>query len=192
MFNLFKKTEAEVQAKNEKGMIDRILRDEGGFVDDYLDAGGATNRGITARTYSDYLGIRQDEVTIRMMKDIDEATARDIYIKNYYERFNINDLPEPFQAAVMDFSVNSGNVARELFQKTLNAHRGAKLAVDGIIGPLTSSAAREAAEEGLTGRILDEYCDERISFLNNCVRSGGIHSKFIGGLTARAERYRNG
>jgi lysozyme family protein len=57
-------------------MIDDILRKEGAFVNDPVDRGGPTNFGITQNVYSKWLGRM---ATVAQTRNMDEATAREIY-----------------------------------------------------------------------------------------------------------------
>jgi len=80
-----------------------ILKHEGGYVDHKKDPGGRTNRGITQRTYERYLGRK---VTLEEMVDLSEATAKDIYLKDYWRY--ADDLPPGLDLYVFDMAVNMG------------------------------------------------------------------------------------
>ncbi len=86
-------------------LLDDIIRREGGFVDDPTDLGGATKYGITQKTLSDFLGrpATKDEV-----RDLTEATARDIYRKNYVRPFDAYAQDEALYALLVDSAVQHG------------------------------------------------------------------------------------
>ncbi len=59
-----------------EGLIQAVMRKEGGFVDHPADRGGATNLGITQATLSVYLGRKATLTDITTLKP---EVAREIY-----------------------------------------------------------------------------------------------------------------
>ncbi len=129
-------------------IADEIIAREGGFVDDPDDPGGPTKFGVTLATLRrlgrDLTGDgRIDRADVQAL---DRATARDIFLREYYLRPRIGALPEALRASVFDMYVNSGAQAVRILQRLLR-RMGHMIAVDGIIGPQTIRAARRAQEE---------------------------------------------
>ncbi len=122
-----------------------IVRREGGYVNDPADPGGATNHGVTIHTMRrlglDLTGDRT--VDARDVRALDPSQAAEIFIRHYYAAPKINLLPEPLQPSVFDMQVNAGVNAVRLLQRLLGRFDIA-LKDDGIIGPRTAKAAREA------------------------------------------------
>ena len=59
-----------------------VLIREGGYVNDPDDPGGATNRGITQRTYNAYLAkLKKPTADV---KNITEYEVKEIYYNNYW------------------------------------------------------------------------------------------------------------
>lgn len=123
-------------------IIDRIIKVEGGYVDDPADSGGATNFGITeavARAHG-YTGD---------MRDLPRSVAFEIYAGRYWDSVGADDMPDAIAAEVVDTAVNMGTKRAVTFlQRALNAlnARGqlyADLTVDGLSGPATIGALRE-------------------------------------------------
>lgn len=113
------------------------LREEGGYVDDPADPGGATNMGITLATYrqwSDNPGLGPADV-----REMTERTARAIYRSRYWNPLRADALAPGVDLSVFDMGVNAGiwGSAR-LLQRALGL-TGEQ--VDGCIGPETLSAA---------------------------------------------------
>lgn len=76
--------------------------------------------------------------------------ARGIYLKDFWNLLNLDDLPAPLGAAVFDAAVNHGpgNAVR-LLQRAL------RVAADGEIGPITIAAYRSiGAEPETLGRFM--------------------------------------
>ena len=84
-------------------ILDRILRHEGGFVDDPTDRGGCTNFGITRQTLSDW---RKGHVTCDDVRDMTEDEAREIYAERYLTPFAGVD--RAVKAQIVDIAVNAG------------------------------------------------------------------------------------
>jgi lysozyme family protein len=84
-------------------ILDRILRHEGGYVNDPTDRGGCTNFGITRQTLSDW---RKGHVTCDDVRDMTEAEAREIYAERYLTPFSGVD--RAVKAQIVDIAVNAG------------------------------------------------------------------------------------
>jgi len=127
------------------------LREEGGYVDDPADPGGATNMGITLATYrvwSDdpHLGELQ-------VKDLTLKTASAIYRSLYWNPLRADALPPGIDLSVFDMGVNTGiwRSAR-LLQEALG-FTGDQ--VDGSIGPETVAAADRFDARTLVNKLAD-------------------------------------
>lgn len=120
-------------------IINDILADEGGYVNDPSDSGGQTNYGITkaVAVTNGYYG------DMRLMP---RDFAFTIYASKYWDSLSANSLPEAVAAEVVDAGVNMGvSRAAKFLQRSLNVFnkQGAlynDIIVDGDIGPGTLSA----------------------------------------------------
>ncbi|WPY94772.1 holin-associated N-acetylmuramidase [Limimaricola variabilis] len=122
-----------------------IVAREGGYIDDPDDPGGATKHGVTIGTLR-RLGMDLDGdgvVTKADLKLLSADRAAEIFIEHYYRRPRIDALPASLQPSAFDMYVNSGANAVKILQRLLVAMR-IPLAIDGIIGPQTIAAARQA------------------------------------------------
>ena len=106
---------------------------EGGYTDDPMDPGGATNLGITLDELSVW---RHTAVTKADVQNLQRDEAGSIYRTNYWNASRCADLAPGVDLMVFDASVNTGNGRSARF---LQAACGAN--VDGSIGPLTVAAA---------------------------------------------------
>jgi lysozyme family protein len=113
------------------------LHEEGGYVDDPADPGGATNMGITLATYREWS--RDPDLGPIQVEDITRRTVRAIYRALYWNPLRADALPAGVDLSVFDMGVNAGiwGSAR-LLQRALG-FTGEE--VDGCVGPETLSAA---------------------------------------------------
>lgn len=108
----------------------RLLRDEGGYVDNPADPGGETKFGITRRDYPN-LDIAA----------LTRAEAAAIYYRDWWQRYHYNELPGPIGAKVLDLAVNIGpDHAVRCVQRALRAC-GRPILEDGVLGRVTVTAA---------------------------------------------------
>ena len=124
-----------------------IVAREGGFVNDPDDPGGATNFGVTIHTMRRLrLDLTGDgNVDISDVRALTRDQAVDIFIRHYFERPRIAEMPADLQPSLFDMYVNAGSNAVTILQSLL-CEMGFRVAVDGIIGPQSIAAAREAAK----------------------------------------------
>jgi len=125
-----------------------LLGHEGAYANNPADKGGETMWGITLSTarLNGYVG---------PMQDMDQATAKRIYARNYWLA-DFDHLPYKIAFAVFDGAVNSG-----VPQSVRWLQRALALADDGKFGPLTLAAATKADP----GRLLLAYHAERLDFM---------------------------
>lgn len=115
-------------ASNFEACLGEILKHEGGFVDHPRDPGGATNYGISQRSYP-----KED------IRNMTRARAAAIYRRDYWGAVSGDDLPDGLDLVAFDAAVNSG-VSRGA--KWLQQALGVR--ADGRIGAQTIAAAKRA------------------------------------------------
>jgi lysozyme family protein len=143
--------------KTVRDIAKAIVTREGGFVNDPDDPGGATNFGVTIHTMR-RLGLDltgDGQVDISDVRSLTQAQAVDIFIKHYFERPLIGELPTPLQASVFDMYVNAGGNAVKILQRLLR-EMGFDVAVDGALGPQSIGAVRDAMRKG-ADQFVDAY-----------------------------------
>ena len=101
-------------------------------------------------------------VTSKDVKALTRDQARDIFLKHYFYRPQLDDLPDPLQASVFDMYVNAGTNAVRLLQK-LFRKMGYELSVDGALGPQTLGVAR-VAMKAAPDHLADAYGIERRNY----------------------------
>lgn len=108
--------------------VEKVLKHEGGYVDDPLDRGGATNYGITQKVYENFVG---RPVTKAEIKNMPIGNAKAIYKKEYWDKVKGDSLKDYAIAfLIFDAAVNSGvSTAIKTAQRILGINP------DGIAGP---------------------------------------------------------
>lgn len=152
-----------------------VFSEEGGYVDNPADPGGATNMGITIATLSAWEGHR---VSPEDVQDLTRATATEIYQAQFWNKIDGDSLPSGLDYAVFDFAVNSGpGRAAKMLQGVLDVPE------DGVIGAKTVAAANMRP----AGEIINALCDARATWLKGLSTA----STFGKGWLARVERVRS-
>lgn len=160
-------------------VVNMILNHEGGYVNNPRDPGGETKFGISKATYP-HLNI----------KSLTREQAKDIYYRDFWLKYKINEIPGKFTAAkVMDIFVQfNPKTAATIIQKAINFLEdecdGVK--VDGIYGVNTRLALvrchRRVGDEvmacAISGFHFARYVDR--------VQESPKSKAFVGGWTRRA------
>ncbi len=175
------------QARDEWARFSRcheVMRiNEGGYVDHPDDPGGATNKGVTQRTYDAWRARQQ--LAARHVRDIREAEVLQIYFEGYWRAGHCHRMPGDAAALILfDACVNHGLRPAMKF-----VQRGAGLPpreVDGLFGPRTLSAV-QMTEPGL---LVQRALDARWHFFEKIMRSNPRLESFRRGWRSRVDRMR--
>ena len=130
-----------------------VLKNEGGYVDNPADPGGATNLGCTKAVWEQYIGrsVTKDDIKALTPNDV-----MPLYKAKYWDTIKGDDLPEGVDYAVFDFAINSGpSRAAKALQSVLS------VTVDGQIG----SATLRALETANPREVATAVCEARLAFL---------------------------
>ena len=163
-----------------------LLEFEGGWVDDPVDPGGATNKGITFQTFKAYgprlLGI---PATLENLKKLTDTQAGTIYELKFWDKIDCNHIANQDLANILaDFYVNAGSNAIKILQRILNNNFSAGISVDGGMGPATC-AAMQAAES----KDLPTYKTNRIRYYRDLVARRPELQKFLKGWLNRVAKF---
>lgn len=144
---------------NQKKSLGLVLEHEGGYVNHPKDPGGATNKGVTQKTYDAYR--QRKGLALRSVRGITQEELLEIYDQQYWDKVQGDKLPEGLDYCVFDYGVNSGpsRAAKDL-QRELG------VSADGVIGLQTL-----AVIDGMSGLELEtliiRLCDRRLRFLKS-------------------------
>ena len=156
----------------------RILKHEGGYVNDPLDSGGRTNLGVTQRVWEEFVG---HPVTEADMKALTPEKIAPMYKLKYWNPSYCEVLPKGLDYVVFDFAVNAGT-GRSV--KTLQ--QAIRCVADGVIGPKTMAAINDANPKDL----ITKFSDARADFYQGIVARKPDQARFIKGWLNRVEESR--
>jgi lysozyme family protein len=151
-----------------------ICESEGGYVNDPLDRGGATNYGITERVYHDWLEKRDLPI-----QSVTELTPREM-AQIYYDLYWIEDLPYGLDLAVFDSAVQHG---KSRAVKWLQGIVG--VATDGILGEDTMYHINDYILRESLAQLIKVYLDRRKQFYMAIIVSDPKQSRFKRGWDNR-------
>lgn len=134
--------------------LEAVLQVEGGYVNHPRDPGGPTNKGVTLSEFAAYKGVQLTDANrdklIEQLKNISESDIRTIYWQNYWIPASCDELPPGISLYVFDTAVLHGvSIAKIVLQQALGVE------VDGIIGPITKAAAKNADPAQIVYRMRD-------------------------------------
>jgi hypothetical protein len=132
-----------------------VIKNEGGYVDNPKDPGGATNLGCTKKVWEEWIG---HEVTKDDIRALTHADVMPLYKKRYWDAVKGDNLPDGVDYAVFDLAINSGpSRAAKTLQQVLG------VATDGQIGPATLRALETSNARDVATKV----CEARLAFLQS-------------------------
>ena len=130
------------------------LAQEGGYVDDPRDPGGATNMGITLETLRHW----RDDNSLgpEAVRALTRSDACEIYRADYWHPAACSSLPRGVDLMVFDCGVNSGpRTSVKMLQRTVG------VTDDGSVGPITLGAVHAMDAKTL----IDQLAEARLAYL---------------------------
>lgn len=169
-------------------LLDNLLKQEGGYVNNPYDKGGPTKYGITLKVLNEYTKRLNTSLEVKELK---VEVAKAIYKKNYFQTPKIDKLPELIIPITFDMAVNHGpHKAIKLVQEQLHEdHYLDTRDVDGSVGNKTIAACQAACED-LKNRFLDQLVNRRVDFYKAIIHHDPTQETFRKGWLARAESFR--
>jgi len=155
--------------------FDLVIVNEGGYVDNSQDLGGATNWGCTKAVWEQYVG---HEVTKDDIKNLTKENVKPLYKRNYWDAIHGDALPSGLDYCIFDCAINSGvGRAAKFIQEIVGVF------ADGAIGNNTVTAINQMN----TVTMINEFSDKRQQFLE-LLKTFPVFGK---GWTKRVQEVRN-
>ena len=161
---------------NSSKLVPFILQWEGGFVNDPLDLGGATNKGITIGTFTEYKkrkGLKAP--TVQDLKNISNEDWHEVFKGLYWDRWRADEIKSQAVANILvDWVWASGSHGIKRPQRLLG------VTADGVVGSKTIAAlnAKDPTElfkmiKADRIKFIDEICEKRPA--NNRFKKGWLN-----------------
>ena len=136
-----------------------ILASEGGFSNNVLDSGGATNKGITLGTFRYYYGSKK---TVNDLKNITDKQWLDIFRRGYWNKWKADEIVSDKVALVLvDWIFNSGSACIRPAQQVIGT------TADGIVGPQTIAKINSQDSESLYRKLMERRNRYYVSIVKN-------------------------
>jgi lysozyme family protein len=160
----------------------KIAKWEGGFVNDPLDSGGATNMGITIATWKSQ-GYDKDgngDIDVNDLKLLDYKDFN-VILRKYWNRWRADGIKDQKLAEILvDWVWGSGKYGITIPQQMLG------VVPDGIVGPKTLSALNSQNPEEFHKKIWNR----RKEYLFNLVKVRPKDQKFLKGWLNRLNDFK--
>jgi lysozyme family protein len=166
-----------------KKLVPYILKWEGGLVNDPIDRGGLTNKGITFETYTALaqrvLGIAPTQANFRAMTK-EQAS---LFVKYFFDIATGGNTVRSEQIAFIltNWHWGSGKGGLISFQKMLNQKFGAGLKEDGVIGPKTVAVINSIN----SSKLYNEAIKWRADFFRAIAKNDPSQNRFLKGWLNR-------
>ena len=160
--------------------LELTLKFEGGFVDHPSDPGGATNKGITQRTYNSFR--IKKRLATKSVKFITDTEVHEIYEIMYWKPCKAEVMKLPSAVVQFDTAVLFGvGGAIKFLQEALG------VTADGIFGTGTATALQANNNK----QTANEIIDKRIAFHKKRVAEKPSQKVFLNGWVNRANQLRD-
>ena len=155
-----------------------ILKWEGRFVNDPLDHGGATNKGVTIATYRQVYGQYK---TVEDLKKMSSEEFNYILKQFYWDRWQADQiLNQSIANILVDWVWGSGKWGITIPQRLLG------VIPDGKVGAITLDALNRHCKECF----FNDLVQARVNFLNDIVKRDPSQKRFFNGWMNRLEDFK--
>lgn len=174
----------EIFEANIEELAPAIAKWEGGYVNDPLDKGGATNMGITIGTWR-LVGYDKNNDGVINEQDIQLLTHDDFkfVLQKYWDKWKADEINNQSVANILvDWYWMSGKWGIIIPQRLL------RVADDGIVGPITLKAVNEANPK----QLFEDIKKARVKYYNDIVASSvRAYERKLGRKATQTEKQKN-
>jgi lysozyme family protein len=171
---------------NFQSAFEKVLKHEGGYVNDPTDPGGETYKGVSRKVWSSWAGWTNVDLARRVTgfpanleNDGDlQQKIKDFYQVNFWDKMNGNNIEaEEVAISIFDFAVNAGvQTSVSLAQMVIGAN------ADGVIGNETLQKLNAFDVD----HFLAAFIAAKIARYVNIVRKRPASQKYFYGWVCRA------
>lgn len=162
-----------------------VAKWEGGYVNDPLDRGGATNMGVTVGTWK-LLGYDKNGDGIINNSDMKLLSKDDFkfVLRKYWDKWQADQIKNQSIANILvDWYWGSGKWGIVIPQRLLG------LKQDGVVGPKTLSKLNEEIDKDAEA-LFDKIFAARVKFLDDIVKNNPSQKRFIKGWKNRLNDFK--
>ena len=164
-------------------LVPKILKWEGGYVNDPLDKGGATNMGVTLETWRN-VGHDKDgdgDIDAEDIKLLNVEDATMVMKKFYWDKWHADDIKSQGIAEILvDWVWASGVWGIKIPQSILGVTQ------DGNVGPLTLKKVNDYSNQH---ELFDKIKQARLNFIDGIIKNNPSQSRFEKGWKNRINSY---
>ena len=167
---------------NARKYIPTVLRWEGGFANDPVDRGGATNKGVTIACFKQmgYDNDHDGDIDVADLKLLTDEQAFQIMKRGFWDKWKADLIINQSQAEqLVDWVWGSGVWGVKIPQRVL------EVKPDGIVGQITLNAVNNANQQ----KLFNDIKNARIDFVNAIVRNNPSQKRFIKGWINRINSF---
>lgn len=167
---------------NIEKLAPKIAKWEGGYVNDPLDKGGATNMGITIGTWRQvgYDKNGDGDIDTQDIKLLNHDDFKAV-LRQYWNRWKANSIINQSVADILvDWVWGSGVWGIKIPQRILGVSQ------DGLVGNKTITALNNSNQKEL----FDKIFEARVKFLNDIVKNNPSQKRFIKGWLNRLNDFK--
>jgi lysozyme family protein len=159
-------------------LVPFLLKWEGGFVNDPLDSGGATNKGVTIATFRKFYGA---DATVEQLKSITDKQWSHIFKSGYWNGWRADEIRSQSVANILvDWLWLSGSPAIKNPQRLLG------VVPDGLVGQKTIAAVNAADAK----KLFDDIKAARVQYINDIIARTPTNERFRRGWMNRLDAIR--
>ncbi len=179
-------TKSKVTKSNIEKLAPIIAKWEGGYVNDPLDRGGATNMGVTLNTWK-LVGYDKDgdgdidAADIRLLNKNDFKAV----LRKYWDKWRADEIKNQSVANILvDWYWGSGKWGIVIPQRDI-----LKVTADGVVGNITLAKLNKMIDEDAQG-LFDKIYAAREAFLDNIVKNNPSQKRFLKGWKNRLRDFK--
>ena len=172
-------------AKKFRSVVPKILKAEGGYVNNKNDPGGETNKGITMRTFKRYASdLLSIEPSSQNLKKITDEQASVIYYFGYWSAIKGDRIKDAELAhQIMDFYINAGGNAIRQLNKTLQS-----MDFDVKVRTSINERTLEAIDKADAKKLCEKFKAARIEYYKR-ISKNNSKGQFLNGWLKRAQSF---